>query len=112
MLHIEPHPPIYFFQNPLSGMLFTGNIKYVFNWWVDVFEVNICYILTVPVLQAQYIHESSDGLYSAFSFMLAYILHMLPFRVVAAVGFAAIIHWSGPPIALFYVLQKLAKYLT
>ncbi|XP_004436764.1 PREDICTED: ATP-binding cassette sub-family G member 5 [Ceratotherium simum simum] len=47
-----------------------------------------------PVLQAVSDQESQDGLYQKWQMLLAYVLHVLPFSVIATVMFSSVSYWT------------------
>lgn len=46
-----------------------------------------------PSLRDLYYRECRDGLYSATTFLLAYILHILPFTFVSSAIFSSVVYW-------------------
>ncbi|XP_033031744.1 ATP-binding cassette sub-family G member 5 isoform X2 [Trachypithecus francoisi] len=58
----------------------------------------------VPVLRAVSDQESQDGLYQKWQMLLAYVLHVLPFSVVATMIFSSVCYWTlglHPEVARF-----------
>ncbi|XP_078205555.1 ATP-binding cassette sub-family G member 5 isoform X3 [Callithrix jacchus] len=47
-----------------------------------------------PVLRAVSDQESQDGLYQKWQMLLAYVLHVLPFSVVATMIFSSVCYWT------------------
>ncbi|XP_036119147.1 ATP-binding cassette sub-family G member 5 [Molossus molossus] len=47
-----------------------------------------------PVLRAVSDQESQDGLYQKWQMLLAYVLHALPFSIVATVIFSSVCYWT------------------
>ncbi|GAB5569576.1 ATP-binding cassette sub-family G member 5 isoform X2 [Prionailurus iriomotensis] len=59
---------------------------------------------TVPVLRAVSDQESQDGLYQKWQMLLAYVLHVLPFSVIATMMFSSVCYWTlglYPEVARF-----------
>ncbi|XP_007968977.2 ATP-binding cassette sub-family G member 5 [Chlorocebus sabaeus] len=57
-----------------------------------------------PVLRAVSDQESQDGLYQKWQMLLAYVLHVLPFSVVATMIFSSVCYWTlglHPEVARF-----------
>ncbi|KAM5252109.1 ATP-binding cassette sub-family G member 5 isoform 1-T1 [Hipposideros larvatus] len=57
-----------------------------------------------PVLRAVSDQESQDGLYQKWQMLLAYVLHVLPFSVIATVIFSSVSYWTlglYPEVARF-----------
>ncbi|XP_054423173.1 ATP-binding cassette sub-family G member 5 [Pteronotus mesoamericanus] len=57
-----------------------------------------------PVLRAISDQESQDGLYQKWQMLLAYMLHALPFSVIATVAFSSVCYWTlglYPEVARF-----------
>ncbi|XP_032095329.1 ATP-binding cassette sub-family G member 5 isoform X1 [Sapajus apella] len=57
-----------------------------------------------PVLRAVSDQESQDGLYEKWQMLLAYVLHVLPFSVVATMIFSSVCYWTlglYPEVARF-----------
>ncbi|KAF6320776.1 ATP binding cassette subfamily G member 5 [Rhinolophus ferrumequinum] len=57
-----------------------------------------------PVLRAVSDQESQDGLYEKWQMLLAYVLHVLPFSVIATVIFSSVSYWTlglYPEVARF-----------
>ncbi|XP_003787925.1 ATP-binding cassette sub-family G member 5 [Otolemur garnettii] len=57
-----------------------------------------------PVLRAVSDQESQDGLYHKWQMLLAYVLHVLPFSIVATVLFSSVCYWTlnlYPEVARF-----------
>ncbi|CAG5128729.1 unnamed protein product [Candidula unifasciata] len=52
-------------------------------------------IALFPVLRELFYREYQDGLYSTFTFLLAYCLHCLPFNMVTVTVFSSIFYWSA-----------------
>lgn len=52
-----------------------------------------CLLCPVPVLRAVSDQESQDGLYEKWQMLLAYVLHVLPFSVIATVIFSSVSYW-------------------
>ncbi|KAK2092413.1 ATP-binding cassette sub- G member 5 [Saguinus oedipus] len=46
-----------------------------------------------PVLRAVSDQESQDGLYQKWQMLLAYVLHVLPFSIVATMIFSSVCYW-------------------
>ncbi|KAH3859051.1 ATP-binding cassette sub-family G member 5-like isoform X2 [Dreissena polymorpha] len=46
-----------------------------------------------PVLRDLYYRECRDGLYSATTFLLAYLLHILPFTIFSTATFCSVVYW-------------------
>ncbi|XP_014967747.3 ATP-binding cassette sub-family G member 5 isoform X3 [Macaca mulatta] len=58
----------------------------------------------VPVLRAVSDQESQDGLYQKWQMLLAYVLHVLPFSVIATMIFSSVCYWTlglHPEVARF-----------
>lgn len=56
------------------------------------------------MLRAVSDHESQDGLYQKWQMLLAYVLHVLPFSVVATMIFSSVCYWTlglYPEVARF-----------
>ncbi|XP_008979010.1 ATP-binding cassette sub-family G member 5 isoform X2 [Callithrix jacchus] len=51
-------------------------------------------LIMVPVLRAVSDQESQDGLYQKWQMLLAYVLHVLPFSVVATMIFSSVCYWT------------------
>lgn len=49
--------------------------------------------MPVPMLRAVSDQESQDGLYQKWQMLLAYVLHALPFSIVATVIFSSVCYW-------------------
>ncbi|XP_019798904.2 ATP-binding cassette sub-family G member 5 [Tursiops truncatus] len=47
-----------------------------------------------PVLRAVSDQESEDGLYQKWQMLLAYVLHVLPFSVIATIIFCSVCYWT------------------
>ncbi|XP_032095330.1 ATP-binding cassette sub-family G member 5 isoform X2 [Sapajus apella] len=61
-------------------------------------------LIMVPVLRAVSDQESQDGLYEKWQMLLAYVLHVLPFSVVATMIFSSVCYWTlglYPEVARF-----------
>ncbi|XP_021780485.1 ATP-binding cassette sub-family G member 5 isoform X2 [Papio anubis] len=57
-----------------------------------------------PVLRAVSDQESQDGLYQKWQMLLAYVLHVLPFSVIATMIFSSVCYWTlglHPEVARF-----------
>ncbi|XP_016059571.1 PREDICTED: ATP-binding cassette sub-family G member 5 [Miniopterus natalensis] len=57
-----------------------------------------------PVLRAVSDQESQDGLYHKWQMLLAYVLHVLPFSIIATVIFSSVSYWTlglYPEVARF-----------
>lgn len=57
-----------------------------------------------PMLRAVSDQESQDGLYHKWQMLLAYVLHVLPFSVIATVIFSSVCYWTlglYPEVARF-----------
>ncbi|KAI5948337.1 ATP-binding cassette sub-family G member 5 [Manis javanica] len=57
-----------------------------------------------PVLRAVSDQESQDGLYQKWQMLLAYMLHILPFSIIATVVFSSVCYWTlglYPEVARF-----------
>ncbi|GAB1301375.1 ATP-binding cassette sub-family G member 5 [Apodemus speciosus] len=57
-----------------------------------------------PMLRAVSDQESQDGLYQKWQMLLAYVLHVLPFSVIATVIFSSVCYWTlglYPEVARF-----------
>uniref|UniRef100_A0A8C9KGY7 ATP binding cassette subfamily G member 5 n=1 Tax=Panthera tigris altaica TaxID=74533 RepID=A0A8C9KGY7_PANTA len=57
-----------------------------------------------PVLRAVSDQESQDGLYQKWQMLLAYVLHVLPFSVIATMMFSSVCYWTlglYPEVARF-----------
>ena len=52
-----------------------------------------CLLCLVPVLRAVSDQESQDGLYQKWQMLLAYVLHALPFSVLATMIFSSVCYW-------------------
>ncbi|XP_053445496.1 ATP-binding cassette sub-family G member 5 isoform X1 [Nycticebus coucang] len=69
-----------------------------------------------PVLRAVSDQESQDGLYHKWQMLLAYVLHVLPFSIVATVLFSSVSYWTlnlYPEVARFgyFSVALLAPHL-
>lgn len=49
--------------------------------------------MPVPMLRAVSDQESQDGLYHKWQMLLAYVLHALPFSIIATVIFSSVCYW-------------------
>ena len=49
--------------------------------------------MPVPMLRAVSDQESQDGLYQKWQMLLAYVLHVLPFSIVATLLFSSVCYW-------------------
>ncbi|XP_045301839.1 ATP-binding cassette sub-family G member 5 isoform X2 [Leopardus geoffroyi] len=61
-------------------------------------------LIMVPVLRAVSDQESQDGLYQKWQMLLAYVLHVLPFSVIATMMFSSVCYWTlglYPEVARF-----------
>uniref|UniRef100_A0A8C6RYQ8 ATP binding cassette subfamily G member 5 n=1 Tax=Nannospalax galili TaxID=1026970 RepID=A0A8C6RYQ8_NANGA len=57
-----------------------------------------------PVLRAVSDQESQDGLYQKWQMLLAYVLHVLPFSIIATMIFSSVCYWTlglYPEVARF-----------
>ncbi|XP_011359646.1 ATP-binding cassette sub-family G member 5 [Pteropus vampyrus] len=57
-----------------------------------------------PVLRAVSDQESQDGLYQKWQMLLAYVLHVLPFSIIATMIFSSLCYWTlglNPEVARF-----------
>ncbi|KAL6032066.1 hypothetical protein STEG23_017138 [Scotinomys teguina] len=58
-----------------------------------------------PMLRAVSDRESQDGLYQKWQMLLAYVLHALPFSIIATVTFSGVCYWTlglYPEVARFW----------
>lgn len=46
-----------------------------------------------PPLRDLYYRECSDGLYSATTFLLAYVIHIMPFTIISSGIFSSVVYW-------------------
>ena len=49
--------------------------------------------MPVPMLRAVSDQESQDGLYQKWQMLLAYVLHALPFSIIATLLFSSVWYW-------------------
>ncbi|XP_046364697.2 ATP-binding cassette sub-family G member 5-like [Haliotis rufescens] len=86
--------------------------------WVAIVNV----VGLFPSIREVYYRESRDGLYSSFSFLIAYALHVLPFCIVSSALFATLIYWIsgmnsdpvlfGEFLAVIFILHYGGELLT
>ncbi|XP_067682300.1 ATP-binding cassette sub-family G member 5-like [Haliotis asinina] len=86
--------------------------------WVSIVNV----IGLFPSIREVYYRESRDGLYSSFTFLAAYALHVLPFCMISSAVFATLIYWIsgmnsdpvlfGEFLAVVFILHYGGELLT
>ncbi|XP_076095553.1 ATP-binding cassette sub-family G member 5-like [Mytilus galloprovincialis] len=60
---------------------------------VPLFVAVLVPVAVFPPIRDLYYRECRDGLYSTTTFVLSYIIHMIPFHAVASLIFSLIVYW-------------------